>query len=118
MGPADNGMNLAPQRLLDLAVQVEVVALGAGHRGVADDVRLVLARDRDGVFLGGDRQLNIMSSLFQDRGHGHDALGLVINLLFDKQDFGHGKFPLQKFKAGEIQSRSSLAQMRPCQTLC
>ena len=75
----------AGQLGLEPPVHVQVVALRAGDDRVGRHVGLELAGHRHRVVVGGHGQLHLVARCLEGAGQVHDALGLVIDLLSDKQ---------------------------------
>ena len=83
--PTEHGKD-AGQLGFDPPVDVQVVALRAGDDRISNHVGLHVAGDRHRVVVGSHGKFHLVSRCLEGTGQVHNALGLVVDLLSDKQD--------------------------------
>ena len=70
----------------DAPVEFQIVVLRAGHHAVADELRLPLLCYLDRVLMVCNNQIHLVPGLLQRTGQMEQALRLIVNLLYYKQN--------------------------------
>jgi hypothetical protein len=72
--------------LFDTPIEFEVFAVGTGNDAESDDAGLPLLGDFHRVLVGGDGQANLVAGGLQRAGQMHNAVRLIVYLIYDEQD--------------------------------
>ncbi len=110
VGTAEHGKD-AVHLALDLAVQVQVVALRAGDHRIGRHVGLELAGHLHRVLVGSHNQVHLVARRLERAGQVHDALGLVIGLLGDKENSHDRTHPCLLDRNSQTQTNTDVTEL-------